>query len=332
VSPKKGRPGSQSRDPGSARRRRTINTATEKGTAMAVTHKFQYTCPVCDGRDKLTVERKRDGRGWWVNCWSCPGGGDYLRALAAAVDAPSGELLEDPLRWLVDLAVGESRVSREPAPLPFPAELAGWYSDLLGSPGPLAYLLNERGLSREVIERYQIGWDGEAFTLPVWDVRTGKLINLRRRRWPRPWPDGSRYRGLRGRPGRVLYPNVPPDGPLVLCAGEFDALVCRRHGLSTTITVCSGSGTDWSGDWNDLVAGRKVAVVFDADPREEAQAESRAAQLREAGADSWVVRLSSEGLKPKEDLTDWFVTHGRTGARLRRAMNEARRRRKGGRT
>gem|GEM_PF-4445777 len=186
----------------------------------------------------------------------------------------------------------------------------------------MGYLLGARGLSLKTIRKYGLGWDGEAFTLPITDVRTGELVNLRLRKWPDPWPDGSRYRGLRGR-GSGLYPNVPSSGPLLLCAGEFDALVCRRHGLPA-VTSTSGSGTRWRAEWNDLVAGRPVAVVFDADPREEAQAESRAAQLREAGADAWVVRLSRAGLGPKEDLTDWFVKHRRSAADLRAVVNRAR--------
>jgi hypothetical protein len=304
-------------------------------TGDASVNKFQFACPVCGGQHGDAVRKvDRDGRPrWLVSCWDCQDACTserYLRALIDAVGAPNGgALLHDPPRYLGHLARNESgragSSSREPALLPSHAALAGWHSRLLSESRPLGYLLTDRGLSLEIIRRNALGWDGEAFALPVADVRTGEIVNLRRRRWPQPWPDGSRYRGLRGR-GSALYPSVPTSGPLLLCAGEFDALVGRRHGLPA-FTSTSGSGTRWRAEWNDRVVGRRVAVVFDADPREEAQAESRAAQLREAGADAWAVRLSRTGLGPKQDLTDWFVTHRRSATDLRVVVNRARRQR-----
>lgn len=327
MPPHKRRSGNQSRGTGGARRRRTINKAAgDNVTGDGPAHKFLFECPACGAA--ADAKPPQSGGKWSIGSFSvaCPAGGECLRGIAKAVGAPNGgALLADPRRYLGHLARERSPASGEPAPLPSHAALAGCLSRLLSESAPLRYLLKDRGLSLEIIRKHRLGWDGEAFTLPVADVRTGEIVNLRRRKWPDPWPNGSRYRGLRGR-GSGLYPNVPSSGPLLLCAGEFDALVCRRHGL-LAFTSTSGSGTRWRAEWNELVAGRSVAVVFDADPREEAQAASRAAQLREAGADAWVVRLSRAGLRPKEDLTDWFVTHGRSAKDLRAVVNRARRQR-----
>ena len=223
---------------------------------------------------------------------------------------------------------------READPLPSRGSVAGWHSRLLSEDGPLDYLLNERGLTERTLRKHQIGWDGEAITIPVFNVRDrDELVNLRRRRWPDPWFDRRkdkevRYRGLRGRTmengGIQPYPSIPKLGRLVLCAGEFDALILRRHKFPA-FTVTSGAATKWSKAWDTLIAGRLVAVMFDADESEESAAESRAAELRAAGAKAWPVYLSRTGLGPKEDATDWFVKHGRTAENLSEVIRAARR-------
>lgn len=303
-------------------------------TAPPVGAKLKFACPLCGGADKgdATYKLGRDGRlRWFLGCWACPPD-RYPALLAERVGAPGGgALLDDPQRWLVGLATPAGTGHREPEPLPSVGTVAGWHSRLLADRLALHYLRKQRGITKPVIERYGLGWDGEAFTLPVRDIRTGELVNVRRRRWPHPWPGGSRYRGLRGRTlengGIQPYPDVPPAGPLILCAGDFDALILRRHRLPG-VTVPAGSGVRWKADWNDVVAGRPIAVVFDADPREEAQAESRAAQLREAGAQAWVVRLSQAGLRHKEDITDWFITYGRGAGDFKRLLNQSSKSRK----
>ena len=73
-----------------------------------------------------------------------------------------------------------------------------------------------------------------------------------------------------------------------------------------------------------MVKGRRVAVLFDADPREEEQTVSRAAELRREGADAWPVRLTEAGLSDGEDVTDWFVKYGRTRDDLLRLINRER--------
>src|SRR6266516_637474 len=80
------------------------NRSGEDSGALVGRQKRIGTCPVCGRYGKLDVTPRPDG-GWWVSCWTCKSRGlelgDYLRALAAAVDAPGGgAVLGDPLRYL----------------------------------------------------------------------------------------------------------------------------------------------------------------------------------------------------------------------------------------
>ncbi len=289
--------------------------------------KFVYSCPVCGdnaGEKHGVIIRRLDG--WSISCLRCPGGGDYLRELREAVgcDANGYALLDDPLTHLSDL-IQQSLPPSSPAALPTPAQVAGWHERLMSSGAPLEYLLAERGLSEEIIARCKLGWDGAAFTLPIYSVRKRQLVNLRRRSWPSPFPNGARYLGLPGRTKRnggvQLYPDVPHRGGLLVCGGEMDALVARSHGLPG-ITCTAGVATAWLRSWNRLIAGRNVVVAYDVG--EEAHAERRVKALRDAGANAWAVDLGSTGLGEKEDLTDWFVRHGRDADGLRTLARKTR--------
>jgi hypothetical protein len=188
----------------------------------------------------------------------------------------------------------------------------------------MGYLIHKRGLTREIVRFFELGYDGSAFVIPVKDVQSRALVNVRLRYWPKVPASGGKYRGLPGRTlengGVTLFPFLPP-GPIILVAGEFDAMILWRHDLPG-VTVTSGAATKWPDAWDWMVKDRRVAVMFDADPREEQQATSRAEQLRRAGAeDAWVVRLSTAGLGNGEDVTDWFVKYRRTKKDLIRLIN-----------
>lgn len=286
---------------------------------------FEFACPLCDavkGRANIST---RTGE-WVISCWSCSQG-SYLFDLADAIGVPGGGyvLKEDPLRYLAPYIARRLSRASEPARLPSSEDIRAWCRMLRRDPDVMRYLLGERGLGKRVVERARLGYDGRAITIPIHDVRTRELVNMRRR-YLAP-VTGGKYQGLAGRTiengGVTVYPTLP-DGPLILVAGEFDALALWTHGLPG-ISVTSGAATRWRQEWAWMVKGRRVAVIYDADPREQEQAVSRAAELRREGASAWPVRLTEAGLSDGEDVTDWFVKYGRTRADLLRLINRERR-------
>jgi hypothetical protein len=168
----------------------------------------------------------------------------------------------------------------------------------------LGYLLCERGLKLDTISEYKLGWDADANTLTLPVYAAGALANLRRRRLgPR-----ESFRGLYGR-GSQLYPPVPATGGILLVAGEFDALIGRRHGLPAVTATCGASLPDHLAHF---LAGRSVHVMYDVG--EEAQATRTVTTLHAAGANARIVPLDlpDDG----DDLSDWFVKYGRTRNQL----------------
>ena len=310
----------------------TTNTTAEgsggdsKYNATSSSQAFEFECPLCGGEKGRANISARSGE-WVISCWTCSQS-SYLFELAEAIgERDAYAIKDDPHKHLAPLIRRQRRAATEPDRLPTPDELAAWRRRLRDNEDVMRYLLVERGLNRRVIKEARLGYDGRAVTIPIYDARTRKLVNLRRRYWPTVPRSGSKYRGLAGRTlengGVTVYPNLPP-GPLILVAGEFDALVLLSHQLPG-VSVTTGAATRWRQEWAWMVKDRRVVVIYDADPREQEQAISRAAELRRAGAeDAWPVRLTEAGLRGGEDVTDWFVKYGRSRDALLRLINRER--------
>jgi hypothetical protein len=268
------------------------------------------TCPVCDTPGKLTVEPRHDLPGhWWVNCWTCPSDG-YLRAVAEVVGAPGGgHIKANAPAYLDGYLDSQTRTNRAPEPLPSFASIDGAVSRLFSEREPSYYLLHTRRLTEATICERGIGWDGSAFTFPIYDAQ-GELVNVVRRPWPNAEP-GRKYISLSGRTrqngGIQLYPDMPPDGPILLCEGLLDALLVRQYGLGA-VTSSQGVNT-FLDEWLPLFEGRRVAVCFDVGAEKVMVARVRA--LSAAGAaEAWPVRIGRLLPKGGKDLSDYLTGSG----------------------
>jgi MCM P-loop domain len=132
-------------------------------------------------------------------------------------------------------------------------------------PGLSDALLSLKHLTSDTLARFEIGWDGQAFTIPVRDEH-GELVNIRRYN---PFPSGGRDRKMWntagfGSPAR-LYPieALSVRGPIIICEGEWDALATIQRGFNA-ITRTSGAST-WKMAWNRWFAGRDVYLAQDCD-------------------------------------------------------------------
>ncbi len=184
----------------------------------------------------------------------------------------------------------------------------------------------DRGLSLEAIRRERIGYAPDGTETPPWPDWPAFVFPCRKKRF---WPQVPERAGKPAKcvalPGSAAALDVepPPGRTLLVGEGEFDCALMRQHGLPA---VTSTAGTSWDPAWDPYVAGRRVAVVYDAGPHSFELARRRAAEFVAAGArQAWAVDLTLAGLARGEDVTDWFVTHGRTVEALRRTIRRARR-------
>ncbi|MFH1033818.1 MAG: phage/plasmid primase, P4 family [Pseudomonadota bacterium] len=210
----------------------------------------------------------------------------------------------------------------------------------------LKRLESKRGWSRELIQALDLRlwtppkWlkdQGQRVAIPIRD-EAGRLVNIR---LYRPggaaqnkvlsyWTGAKETKVSYGEPPR-LWPYAPPAGiagPLWLCEGEPDCLCALSHGLNA-ITATGGAGT-WRDEWAARFQGQEVIIAYDADHKGRHGAHKAVKALLGAAASvrviSWPDFMLADGELPDnhgQDLTDWFVTHGRDRAELERLAQAA---------
>jgi hypothetical protein len=273
----------------------------------------EYVCGGCNHEADYAyrIDRYTKKPTWFVgNSFStrCPKKGECLKLhcewlAELGIEVTPEQLLTDPRPALLAAGANANRDDRPPPPLPGDGTISGWHSALLSYPlEPLEYLL-DRGISIEVVQRYEIGWDRDRQRL-IFPMRGGLLKTrpaLRKGQmtcWPgkdRPWP---------------LYPEVPRDDKYVLLvAGELDALAGLAAGLPA-VSVTLGAGT-WRDAWTQELKDAGVPVVVAFDNNETALARKRASELRAAGVRARHLDLRTLGLKTaKGDLSDYLNSGG----------------------
>lgn len=209
------------------------------------------------------------------------------------------------------------------------AKVKGWMSSLMSSPGRLEELESRRGLDMDVLEAYEIGWDGSknCYTIPVRDGE-GSIVNLRRYQFdPPPTAEGGKRRKMwsvkgMGSPARLFPLDVVQDDPeeVIVCEGEWDALLTIQNGFPA-ITRTASAGT-WDAGWGEYFEGKKVYLIHDMDKTGQ-EANRKIARLLAPVADIHIVRLPYPVVaKHGKDLTDYWL-EGNTDEDFRELLSRA---------
>jgi hypothetical protein len=284
-------------------------------------------CPAHgDGSPSLVVSVGEDG--YQPVVW-CHGGCDYADVRAAFISRGVPETALRPAGpgqrpSTAAQRPPNRRTARPPdtakSPLPPPTDEQVWrWTAVAQAAGRLARLAKERrGFGRDVLAQAEIGWDDEceAYTLPVHDLTTGEVVDLR---MGRPGPKGRiAWRHRTGGTARLFSPTGLGDGPVLLCEREWDVLMARQRGFNAVGTT-GGAGTVPAVELLEPLRGRAVFVAFDCDGAGRTGAEKWATRLAGLGCAVHVVDL---GLPDKgADVSDWFAKYGRGAGDLRELMD-----------
>ncbi len=270
-------------------------------------------CFLPDHEDRNASASASTDNGVWY-CHACSrGGGPYDAALALGhAKRDAAELCKRHALWRGDdepaLSNGKGRLSapaRQPAPLPSEADLRAWRDRLMGDERVLERLAELRGWSREALERFGLGFDGERIVFPIRDGE-GALVNVERYK-PGQRADGERKTlVIAGRP-RDLFPAPESiEGDEVrLTEGAPDVLAMHEMGLPAV----GIPGVAYAGSvekWAPRFAGRRVVVCLDDDDAGNKAAERIAPVLARHAADVRVLFLEALNEERREgyDLTD----------------------------
>jgi hypothetical protein len=278
-------------------------------------------CPNCEDPDESkTPSASYNFHEGVFTCFSQCGGMTIQSLVSGMNQAGDFKKAKDNLKWLH----GEPKKAEAPKgdlnKLPREDLLEEYVDALLGSRQHLRTMREKRGLTRKTIEEFQIGWDGERFTIPVRNA-DGNLLNVRRynpnakeaKDKMKSWAVGTGSRQLFG--ADILAHN----DSVIITEGEMDCIIGRQHGLPT-ISHTAGAGS-WDNRWNEQFERKIVYIVYDCDDAGRRGARKVAHALELFAKRIHIIDLPLKG--KGDDLTNYFVDQGYTATDFYNLMSAA---------
>lgn len=212
----------------------TTVDAAEDGPALGT--KYLTRCPVCgDSTADATWKMLNDGPGWIVGCFSasCKALGGYWIEEAGQVFGLGERATKEQVAAAIRREAA-GRSCRRSVAEPWSDGLqAGWAHRVQASePEALRYLVDERGLTPDAIQREQIGYAATGTGTPPWpDLGAFVFPCHKKRFWPKV-PTDAKGKPVKcvALPGSAASLDVkpPPGRALIVAEGEFDAVLRRE--------------------------------------------------------------------------------------------------------
>lgn len=192
--------------------------------------------------------------------------------------------------------------------------IASYRQSLAGLTGPIRDVLTtRRGLTQTTIDSFQMGWDGERITIPIYDERN-ELVNIRRYKWNSQddkykvlnYEDkfGNTYGELRIY-GIENFVDNECDY-VVWGEGELDRIIAEQYGFHSACPT-SGAGK-WKREWLGYFKRKKrVYLVMDNDEAGMLAVKELAPKISQV-TKVFIVKWPDD-YKVKGDITDFFVEY-----------------------
>lgn len=171
-------------------------------------------------------------------------------------------------------ALGISRPeSRDTRPAIDPGLPSVYYNALQALNGPIwDVLLQRRGLNKELIKKFLVGWDGARVTIPVYD-EYNELVNIRRYMWNSP-DDTTKMINYTDELGNAFGENRiygiehlfnEDIQEIVWCEGEWDRMVSEGIWGLPTCTITAGA-RNFNPKWYRYLRKKKrIYLAYDND-------------------------------------------------------------------
>ncbi len=167
------------------------------------------------------------------------------------------------------------------------------------------WLKQRRGLNDEIIDRFRLGWDGKALTIPIYNA-DNQYIFFKFRKDPQDNSDLSKY-WYSPNSSAELYGwehIINPKPSIILCEGELDRLILEAHNLPA-ITTTSGAGS-FKDEWAKIINAlpSQLFICFDNDEA----GMNGSGRIAELMPKAKIVRIPK--VDRIKDVTDLITTKG----------------------
>lgn len=191
--------------------------------------------------------------------------------------------------------------------------ICGWSPDIIDELG-LRYQTHYRDKNTGKLKPVRSGYG--RIVIPIYD-HDGNLANIRLY-----LPDGQpkilSWSGGLGANRLYPMPEIDKEGLVLICEGEKDTICARSHGFEAYTQT--SKRMKWPVEQLRLFKNRDIMICYDADQPGAKYANAAASELAKVASSvrilNWpVYMLPANGKLPKkggQDLTDFFVKHGKT--------------------
>jgi 5S rRNA maturation endonuclease (ribonuclease M5) len=217
----------------------------------------------------------------------------------------------------------------EPFRPEIPTGLVGkFHQNLINQTGPLRDVLRKkRGLTDETLKRFQLGWDGERITIPIYD-EYNRLVNFRRYKWNSnndQWKVLNYEDELGNTYGEVRIfgiENLINDDieEIIWCEGEMDRIILEQYSFPAACPT-GGAGT-WRNDWAKYFRNKKRVYILQDNDKAGKEATEKICHKLYRVTDPYVPKWPDDFLH-KGDATDFFVKCGYTKEDLQKLLDNA---------
>lgn len=263
-------------------------------------------CPICeDPDDSKSPSASFNFKEGIFTCFSQCGGMSVRSLVNMMKQGGDFENKEDKKAKVRNIQDAPSKAAA--GKLPSEDRLEEFVEALLSGREHLRVMREKRGLTKDTIEEYQLGWDGHRYTIPVRN-RKGELVNVRRydpkakqgKDKMKSWSTGTGSR-------RLFLPDIlDHSDTVIITEGEMDAVIGRQHGLPTLSHTAGASA--WDERWNEEFEGKIVYVCYDCDDAGRRGARRVARSLELFAKQVHIIALPLKG--NGDDLTNYFVDQG----------------------
>jgi hypothetical protein len=192
-----------------------------------------------------------------------------------------------------------------------------WARKLWSNQPALDELVSQRGFTEDTIRRFEIGWDGQRYTLPVRD-ENHQLVNIRRYKMG---ASRDKMLNIQNHGGVRLYnvEVIEKNQIIVLCEGEMDTILLNQEGIAA-VTATAGAGT-----FNDEMAkhfqDKTVFICYDNDDEGSLGAAKAGKMIAVYAREVYKVDipLPTKG----SDVSDYMYKESHTAADFKKLMSNA---------
>lgn len=250
------------------------------------------------------------------NCFSSCGGMSISKLLKIISEDESSERSN-----VTSLDNAPSKRKQQRTELPSEEKIKEFTDTLINSKVAFKIITTKRGFTRETIERFQIGWDGQRFTIPVRDAE-GELVNVRRYDPVAKNPkDKMKSWGIGMGSAELFYPKfLAENDEVIITEGETDCIIGQQFGLPTV--THTGGALTFRREWAESFTDKTVFICYDVDDSGKQGGQKVAAMLRRFAKAVFIIRLPLQA--KGADLTDYLVEEGHSADDFRTLMEGVR--------